>query len=255
MRKICPLCGSMKTKTLFMASNWGISTCLNCTNAWTEPPPGNIKYDEKNFHSQFGFREVTELPIQWKKGILMQADLLTRYLWPKARILEIGCGEGLFLRELSRRGFDIYGIEASKTAAEFAQKSGLNVITGYFPDTQLSGTFDAVVLSHVLEHIPEPIDFLDLLGKTASGGYILLVQSNWKGLVPRYHKKKWYAWVPEQHIWHFTPKGLELLLKNLNWRVNRVEYSSLSHGNSIVSLIGEAIPRLGDQFHLLASIP
>ena len=251
----CPLCGSMKTKTLFINSNWRIATCQNCTIAWTEPPPCKIKYEEKNFHSQFGFRDIAELPSQWKKGVLMQVDLLARHLWPKARILEIGCGEGLFLKELSRRDFDVYGIEASKTAAETARKSGLNVTTGYFPDTQLSGPFDAVVMLHVLEHIPKPIDFLNQLGKTASGAIILLVQSNWKGLVPRYYKQKWYAWVPEQHFWHFTPKGLNLLLKRLHWKTIKVKYSSLSYRDSIISRIVGAIPGFGDQFHLLAIIP
>jgi len=254
--KKCPLCGSMKTRTLFINSNWGIATCQNCTIAWTEPPPCKIKYEEKNFHSQFGFRDIAELPSQWRKGVLMQVDLLARHLWPKARILEIGCGEGLFLKELSRRDFDVYGIEASKTAAETARKSGLNVTTDYFSDTQLSGPFDAVVMSHVLEHVSKPAEILkEVSSEVVSGGFALLVQTNWKGLMPCLYKQEWYAWVPEQHFWHFTAKGMMMLCQSLNWEILRIQYSSLSHGNGIISRVAAAIPGLGDQFHLIARIP
>jgi SAM-dependent methyltransferase len=255
MNKPCKLCGSSRTRKLFKTSSWGIFTCIRCTNAWTEPPAPKVKYEEENFHSGFNYKEVEDLPYQWRNAVLMQANLLERYLSPESKILEIGCGEGLLLKELSRRDFNVFGIEPSKTATEQARRSGLNVVQGYFPETRVPGPFNAIIMSHVLEHIQDPIDLLRNLNNLTLGGYILFVQTNWQGLMPRIYKEKWYAWVPQNHYWHFTPKGLQIILKPFSWYIVKVEYSSLSHNNHAISLIASLIPGLGDQFHLLAQIP
>jgi 2-polyprenyl-3-methyl-5-hydroxy-6-metoxy-1,4-benzoquinol methylase len=254
----CRLCGAPNIKNLFRTSSWGISFCRSCTNAWTEQPSigtDRVNYEEIDFHSSFRFKGVSDMPYQWRKAVVMQVKLLERYIPRGSNILEIGCGEGLFLHELSKRGFRVFGVEPSRTASEHARISGLNVIQGYFPDIHIPGYYQAVVMSQVLEHIQNPISFLNHAGALVQDGHILLVQTNWKGLMPRIYKKDWYAWVPEQHYWHFTPKGLRIILKRLNWQITKIEYSSLSHGNHVLSLIAPFIPGFGDQFHMLAKIP
>lgn len=255
----CPICNSTKTKQLLTLSHreqWSIEVCRVCTNAWTVPSPKAISYEYDNFHAQFSFQSVLQLPVQWRKSLLMQAELISHSLSPKARILEIGCGEGLLLSELGQRGFRVTGIEPSKSAGKVARSRGLNVITGYFPHSEVSGPFDAVIMSHVLEHISNPIEVLHQVEKLVPEGKVLLIQTNWQGLVPKLQSRKWYAWLPEQHYWHFTPKGLSSILENsLSWKVNKVQYSSLEHGNSRLSRISELLPRFCDQFHLLADIP
>lgn len=251
----CPFCGFLKTKKIILSKSWSITACLNCTNAWTCPPPGYNAYDEQNFHGQFKYETLIDLPSQWQKGVQMQINLLVKSLKPGASILEIGCGQGILLMEMARRGFAVTGIEPSITASQAAQEAGLNVIFGYFPHPQLTGPFDAVIMSHVLEHLSKPLDILQAITQIAFGGHVLLVQTNWSGLIPRIYREKWYAWVPEQHFWHFTPKGLGTLMQSLNWEIVTVEYSSLEHQSTILSRIGASIPGLGDQFHLLARIP
>ncbi len=255
VRNYCPLCGSEITKDLFHAGNWKIAFCIHCSNAWTEPPPAKISYDEEDFHSQFRYREVDDLPSQWKRATIMQADLLAAFLKPGAEILEIGCGEGIFLKELTRRGFRVRGIEPSVRASQRARDSGLDVICGYFPEPGIRGPFGAVVMIQVLEHILHPYAFLKEVREVAPGGFALFVQTNWLGLVPRLQKRRWYAWVPEQHFWHFTPKGISVLFRKIEWGIMKMEYSSLHHGGSLLSRLGEAIPGFGDQFHVLAKIP
>lgn len=253
--KACPFCNSLYIKNIITSQDWIIDSCLSCTNAWTVPSPDKVNYAEQNFHSQFFYQDINDLPKQWKSGLFINVALLNQYLKSGAKILEIGCGEGILLKELSRQGFNVFGIEPSKTASQSARDAGLNVITGYFPDKRLRDPFDAVIMSHVLEHVPEPDKFLSHFSNImAQSGFVLFVQTNWKGLMPRIYKQRWYAWVPEHHFWHFAPKGISILCRNLNWTVLDIEYSSLEHGNNLISQIGSAIPGLGDQFHLLAEI-
>lgn len=255
----CPLCGFTKTHQLFTPDpleKWIVEACNRCTNAWTVPPPEYISYENDNFHEQFSVQLTMQLPLQWRKSLSMQVETLSRSLKPGARILEVGCGEGLFLSELAQRGFQVIGIEPSKSAGDIARERGLEVITDYFPHTGVDGPFDAVIMSHVLEHISNPTEVLQQVGKLVPDGKVLLIQTNWQGLIPRLQRRKWYAWVPEQHFWHFTPKGLRIILeKSLGWNVKEVQYSSLEHGNSRASRVSELLSVFCDQFHLLADVP
>ena len=77
----------------------------------------------------------------------------------KKKLLEIGIGSGAFLQAAMEAGWEVYGIEASPELAEDArQRLGIEVFTGYLEEYNhgFGSSFEAVVMNHVLEHIPEP---------------------------------------------------------------------------------------------------
>lgn len=250
---MCRFCKSKATKTIIKTPGWSIISCCNCGNAWTLPFPIKIYYEKKDFHSKDKTININDLPKQWKKSIYAQIKLLSRYLKPNANILEIGCGQGIFLNELKKLGFNVVGIEPSKTAVKKARENGLNVINDYFPNKEISHKkFDAVIMIHVLEHINNTDMILREIQKIITpGGFLMLVQTNWKGLMPRIYKSNWYAWVPRDHYWHFTPKGLKIYCKKFNFKIIKIEYSSLVHKKNIISFLSNLIPKTKDQFHIL----
>ena len=93
---------------------------------------------------------------------------------------------------------------------------GLDIKNEYFSSAASERKYDLIIMSHVFEHIEKLNDFLkDLSRSLNNNGAIMFTQTNYKGLLPRLQKEKWYAWVAEQHYWHFTLKGLtKLLYKN-----------------------------------------
>src|SRR5262245_61616127 len=237
---MCPLCGSLIVGKVVSQNLWAIHACKACTNAWTVPSPGGVEYSGSDFHALTNNAQangsdqrppttVGELAEEWKYCIREQSTLLARHLPQKARVLEIGCGEGILLTELSKMGFDVEGIEPSESGSSRARRKGLNVRTGYFPILQPAGRFDAVILSHVLEHLSDPLRVLESISRIAPDGHLLLIQSHYKGLIPRWDKESWYAWAPEEHFWHFTPKGLTRLSHPLGFRPVACEFSSLIH--------------------------
>ncbi len=261
MYAACPLCGAQDIKVVLRAHQWSIYSCHVCTNAWTDPPPKEIDYSNENFHQstmidfeRAALRTTANLPPQWRHSLLLQADRLSAVLSPGARVLEIGCGEGLLLDELARRGMRVVGIEPSETASTVARRKNLEVYTGYFPSTSIQGSFDAVVMSHVLEHLPRPPEVLTAVDRILNGGCVMLVQTNWRGIMPHLRGRRWYAWVPDQHFWHFTPRGLATIFQPLGWSTQTVEYSSLVHPHvlRLCSDLASRLPGLGDQFQILA---
>ncbi len=79
-----------------------------------------------------------------------------RFLFPRARILDIGCGSGRDLRWLIQQGFEPTGLERSSSLAALARKySGCPVIVGDLETFDFSvGLWDAVMMVGSLVHIP-----------------------------------------------------------------------------------------------------
>lgn len=89
-------------------------------------------------------------------------------------VAEIGCGDGALLAELGARGLsgELHGFEVSEEAAQIARSRGvpgLAEVTVYdgaslpAPD----GAFDLAILSHVLEHVPDPASLLHEAARVA----------------------------------------------------------------------------------------
>lgn len=107
-------------------------------------------------------------------------ELSRRLGLPAARVAEVGCGDGALLAELSRRGFggELTGYEISEAALELARDRHIARVTKLelFDGETLpveDGHFDLGILSHVLEHVPQP---LPLLRETARACRAVIVE-------------------------------------------------------------------------------
>jgi 2-polyprenyl-3-methyl-5-hydroxy-6-metoxy-1,4-benzoquinol methylase len=223
--------------------------------ARTDPSPAPIDYENEDFHSQFPFASIDDLPRTWRRGLALQAALLRRHLAPGTPVFEIGCGQGVLLEAMRRVGLTPSGIEPSISGSAAARAALHSVETGYFNPAHYPGPYAAVVLSHVLEHIENLTPFLAEIAASAPGGLIMLVQPNWRGLVPLKNQANWYAWAPTHHFWHFSAPGLKRWLRSLGLEILKVEYSSLEHNDYWLDRLARFVPAGGDQFHLLARLP
>jgi 2-polyprenyl-3-methyl-5-hydroxy-6-metoxy-1,4-benzoquinol methylase len=73
-------------------------------------------------------------------------------------VLEVGCGSGLFLRLLAEAGYQVEGLDISKSDVAYANDQlGLRVHHGSVEELTLDASrYDAVLLMSVLEHVPNP---------------------------------------------------------------------------------------------------
>jgi|tagenome__1003787_1003787.scaffolds.fasta_scaffold20500875_2 SAM-dependent methyltransferase len=122
---------------------------------------------------------------RWRElGARAKADhveeLARRAELPHDRVVEVGCGDGALLAELSGRGFggSLTGFDISETALELARGRSIPRVERLetFDGARLparDGAFDLGVLSHVLEHVPDP---LPLLRETARAARALIVE-------------------------------------------------------------------------------
>lgn len=154
---------------------------------------------------------------------------------PPGEMLEIGCASGSFLDEMAARGWRVRGIEFSTAAAKTARARGHHVYSGPLETAPApDGAFDLVVGWMVLEHLHQPIEGLrKLKGWVKPGAYLVLSVPNAGSLEFSIFKNNWYALHLPNHLYHFTPDSLELVLRAGGWRLEKIH-----HQRVISNLIG-----------------
>ncbi len=190
------------------------------------------------------------------------------------RIIDIGCGDGGLLREASKRGISIIGselYESEKTRR--LRKEGFQIVCGDISQLMLE-PFDAVFMSHVIEHLPEPDAFLKQVRRLLKdNGLLYVVTPNYSALVSRimsssllveriyandpYRRLKvvngvadvrpresdqasmnWFRVLEFEHTLQFTKKSLLLLMRKNGFRMEK-----RFTGNSIMLLDERLTPR------------
>jgi len=112
-----------------------------------------------------------------------QAGVLKKYLsLNKSKILDIGCGGGLFLSLLKQEGAEVIGIELSDSRAQYAKtKHDLEIykspIEGEFWQKDYANHFDAVTLWDVIEHVNYPYQTLQCAVSVLRKGGLLLIDT------------------------------------------------------------------------------
>ena len=95
------------------------------------------------------------------------------------RILEIGCGTGYLLSLLRDRGATVVGIEPGPQGKIGAQRFGVRVVQGFFPESAVPGPFDIVIAHAVLEHCADPMAFLaSIRAALAENGHVVFAVPN-----------------------------------------------------------------------------
>jgi len=140
------------------------------------------------------------------------------------RLLDFGCGNGLFLDVAHARGFDCYGVDLAADAIEVARgkPSGRHAYYGAPRDIPeiAAGGFDVITMWSVLAHLAEPVKDLTMLRELlAPGGVLLILTVNSNALAFRRRLGAWRGFTAN-HLLFSSSTTLPLLLERAGF--NRV---------------------------------
>lgn len=178
----CPLCGARDSEIISRISDVNVPSinviCEVCALVYTNP-----RMDEKEraayYHNIFaqsrhGIDSIEKAKERIeKKGSLKKcepvADWILSIAEKNPQILEIGCSYGYLLKTLRDKGATVKGVEPSATESLFA-KSFFNldvdaVSFEEFGQSSAGQQYDVVIINHVLEHLPNPPEVLNILAK------------------------------------------------------------------------------------------
>jgi SAM-dependent methyltransferase len=140
------------------------------------------------------------------------------------RLLDLGCWVGFLLAQARDRGWEAVGVEPSEFASSYARsRLGLDVVTADLSSAELpAGSFDAVVLGDVIEHLPDPGAALERIAALlAPSGVLVLMAPDAGSRMARAMGARWWSVVPT-HVQYFTRASLRLLLERHGYRVLEV---------------------------------
>jgi 2-polyprenyl-3-methyl-5-hydroxy-6-metoxy-1,4-benzoquinol methylase len=171
------------------------------------------------------------------------------------RVLDVGCGRGLLLAQLRQRGWEVQGTELSEQSAAYPRDVlGIPVHIGDLADLHLpSEQFDAVVMWHVLEHVPDPAVVLAEVARLLRpGGIFLVAVPNFGSLEARFTRDKWFHLDVPRHLNHYTPAVLYRSLAAAGLRVRRAAYFAPEY--DFFSFVQSTLNRIGLRHNLLYNL-
>ena len=251
----CPACDCTEWERFHSYGNFVLVRCATCTLVTLETAPASDKgvlaeYDEGYYSytdlatylsGQASMLQRTRYSIlrsvldahvsqaRWRRVVL---SLFLRK-WgelPRKRgemLLDVGCGDGLFLYFLQEKGWHVLGVEPGLSRSAARGNLPITIFTGYLRDANLaSDSFDVLRFHHSLEHMLDPLAELREARRILKpGGLLTITVPNIESLPARILGRHWSNLNLPQHIWHFRPYTITKLLERVGFqdiKVHRV---------------------------------
>jgi len=122
------------------------------------------------------------------------------------RLLDVGCGNGSRLRKMRDLGWDVVGQDVDPEAVAVARGSGLEVHLGPLHSAKfLTGSFDAILMAHVIEHVHDPVALLQECRRVLHPeGRLVAFTPNFESYGHRRLGESWLGLDPPRHLHIFT---------------------------------------------------
>lgn len=177
------------------------------------------------------------------------AELDLSVMWLEAgsrgRLLDVGAGSGWLVAHMRELGWDAEGIDFDARAIEAAKRRGVSVRAGGLPEQHFAdAAFDAVTMSHCIEHVHDPLDWLKEARRVLkAGGRLAIATPNNRSFAHRVFGEHWFALDPPRHLHIFNAGSLARLLDEAGFRDFRV-FTSIRDANGTF-IASRAIRRSG----------
>lgn len=246
---------------------WNVSTCRNCGLIWLDPRPMPDQiwkiYGTYCTHSAtpsgssprlaslrdtlgrvllsefYGYQRDDKVAaagplwrslcrLSWVRDIFSFPIMGLRAAW-RGRLLDVGCGDGAFLARMKRLGWEVVGVELDEQAAHIARtQSGADVFVGPLEEAGFAdGSFDAITLSHVIEHLADPLDQLRRCGKLLrKGGRVVVTTPNAESLGHRIFREHWRGLEVPRHLMLFSLRTLGQLASEAGFATSALRTSA-----------------------------
>jgi len=268
----CGLCASAAFKELCVYNDIRIVQCRQCNLIYRNPrfrEDVNREFYRTDYYN--GYRGIEERIFNARvplfRKVLLQLE--KRITSASRRILDIGCGQGHFLKMAADSGWQVEGVELAKSACEYAQERlGLELINRtVFEANFEKNHFDAVTLWNVLDHLLNPLDTLKEIVRILKPQGILVIRVvnvDFHLLIHRlfsiFHFDKKFNKFHDPSVivnFGFNVKTIRRILEKADFRDIKVYNSPLSSGDPYKSFERYGTQMVGllkNLFYLLSGL-
>lgn len=236
---------------------WTFRRCATCGHLWLDPQPEASEIG-KLYRSYFSHGAASPLPFvgddlwaQATRGVLeilgyKGASHRERERWlgslfrlvppiweeceqpvrsvrgpPRGVLLDLGCGNGSYMDIMRSLGWRVQGLEPDPIAASIARDRGFEVIESPIEAAPLpAGGFDYITMSHVIEHVVDPVRVLTVARQALKeDGRLTILTPNAESWGHRKFREAWFHLDPPRHLHLFSTKNLIACAQRAGLRV------------------------------------
>ena len=244
----CVVCDRTDRVVELTLDGWHVERCTSCGMRALSPEPDHVKMEE--FEDGSGYDDA----FAWREDLMARHRISLAALERVAstgRLLDVGCGPGFLLEAARERGWRATGVDPSPFSVARAKSLGFEAHEGLLEDVAFQpGSFDAVAMLQVVEHLPDPRALLAECKRVLrSGGALLVATPNPASLLARTKREGFNYWIPPMHCAWYTPAALERLLQKAGFDIKSsttwsARTKHLHDGTDIV-----ATTKLGARLH------
>ena len=143
--------------------------------------------------------------------VRQKANLINSFKTASKTLLDVGCGTGTFLSHANSQSWNVTGVEPNLEARSNCDPDIKSFVFTVEELKRFSkSSFDVITLWHVMEHIynlEEQMDLICSLLKTE--GKLVLALPNYKSFDSKYYKNYWAAFDVPRHLYHFNQNSIE----------------------------------------------
>jgi 2-polyprenyl-3-methyl-5-hydroxy-6-metoxy-1,4-benzoquinol methylase len=199
--------------------------CKSCDHVQISPLPtreeDRIFYNKNKQPKNIGVKvDIASLRTRQIYDTTRRADFVSRYVPIGARILDVGSSYGFFLEQMSKKGYKVTGIEVSAERRNISNKvTRAPVLDINLLEKDIGiGQFDAVVMFHVLEHVPDPVKFcLRLKEYISEKGCLIVEVPNLDDLMLEESMPYKLFWWQRAHLSYFGCRTLKHVFKKAGY--------------------------------------
>lgn len=241
IRISCPICGNKQIKKRMGAYN----ECAHCLSIYTSVVPSvwkiqrRINHWGKNFVKE-GVIEPVSQSSQDRVAFLFAYNNNRK---KAKKLIDIGCGNGNFLKCAKQVGYDIHGMDICIHIVKYIRSIG---IPAYNSLKKVNKKFNIATCFDVIEHTTNPRLFLqDSKRIIKKGGLLMITTPNAGGISALILGRRWWVFGPNDHYVLFKPHSLQKLLQETGFVVLDIKTNTITQWfhlkNTILNKIANKI--------------
>ncbi len=241
----CPVCNHALGEKEFLVKflspydgkEYKLYRCRICDVEFWEPRYLNLEIYERELRTTYA-----EFHAGVRQGLgKNHRFFLNRFAQSPGRLLDVGCGDGLFLKHIKGLGFEVWGIDVDRKSVETAkEKRGIERVYNMTLEdfSKLANErgirFDYITMFEVLEHVVKPAEFLGVIKSILKeGGLVVGSVPNRDSVINVVFGRMADNWdYPPHHITWFSEKSLRRLFELQGFEVRLKELKSVSFGDA-----------------------
>lgn len=254
----CPACGLVWLNPRPIPEDLPKLYVTYYTHAPSEQTPSSYATLRKKLKwrvlaNAFGYTELRGGPVRQIVGLVLSRIGPLRdkvggtAMWLEAaergRLLDVGCGDGRFLRQMQDLGWEATGVEPDPVAFRAATGGRkANVLLGTLEEAALpDSAFHVVTMNNVIEHLSDPIRTLrECYRVLRQDGSLTVVTPNIESLGRRWFGRAWLHWDPPRHLFLLSAKTLRQCLESVGFEIREARTTAREASGTwnISSVIG-----------------